>query len=77
MPGGREAEYRFRGRTAAGERLTDVAELSYELLPAPTILFPPAGKTDVPTKDLEVRWSVPVAPERIRLQVEEKRNRSP
>ena len=47
------------------------------LLPAPTILFPPAGKTDVMTKDLEVRWSVPVAPGRIRLQVEERRNRSP
>jgi hypothetical protein len=69
-PGG---EYRFRGRTAAGKKLAGVAELSYELLPAPTILFPPAGKTGVPTKDLEVRWSVPVAPERIRLEVEDEK----
>ncbi len=51
--------------------LAGVAELSYELLPAPTISFPPAGATDVPTQSLEVRWSVPVAPERIRLEVED------
>ncbi len=70
-----EGEYRFRGRTTAGEKLAGVAELSYELLPAPTILFPPAGKTDVPTKDLEVRWSVPVAPERILLQVEDEKEK--
>jgi len=67
-----EGQYRFRGRTAAaGKRLVGTAELSYELLPAPEILFPPAGETDVPTKDLEVQWSVPVAPERILLQVED------
>ena len=47
-----EGQYRFQGRTAAGEKLAGVADLSYELLPAPTILFPPAGETDVPTKDL-------------------------
>ena len=70
-----EGQYRFRGRTAAGEKLAGVAELSYELLPAPTILFPPAGETDVPTKDLEVRWSVPVAPERILPQVEDEREK--
>ncbi|MCI0541391.1 MAG: hypothetical protein L0Z50_39840, partial [Verrucomicrobiales bacterium] len=66
-----EGEYGFRGRTAAGEKLAGVAELTYALLPAPTILFPPAGASDVPTKDLEVQWSVPVAPERIRLEVED------
>ena len=43
--------------------------------PAPTILFPPAGETDVPTQDLEVRWSVPVAPERILLQVEDEKEK--
>ena len=66
-----EGEYRFRGRTAAGEKLAGVAELSYALLPAPTILSPLDGETSVPTKDLEVRWSVPVAPERVLLQVED------
>ncbi len=70
-----EGEYRFRGRTATGEKLAGVAELSYELLPAPTILFPTAGATDVPTKNLEVRWSVPVAPERILLQVEDEKEK--
>ncbi|MGH8525017.1 MAG: hypothetical protein ACREXY_12650, partial [Gammaproteobacteria bacterium] len=35
------------------------------------ILSPLAGETDVPTKDLEVQWSVPVTPERIRLEVED------
>ena len=70
-----EGEYRFRGRTAAGEKLAGVAELSYDLLPAPTILFPPAGATGVPIKDLHVRWSVPVAPERILLQVEDEKEK--
>ncbi|MGH7429867.1 MAG: Ig-like domain-containing protein [Candidatus Methylomirabilaceae bacterium] len=70
-----EGKYRFGGRTAAGKRLAGVAELSYDLLPAPTILFPPAGATDVRTKDLEVRWSVPVAPERILLQVEDEKEK--
>ncbi len=70
-----EGEYRFRGRIAAGEKLAGVAQLSYELLPAPTILFPRAGETDVPTEDLEVRWSVPVAPERILLQVEDEKEK--
>ncbi|MGH8627936.1 MAG: Ig-like domain-containing protein, partial [Gammaproteobacteria bacterium] len=69
-----EGEYRFRGRTAAGEKLAGVAELSYELLPAPEIRFPLDGATDVPTKDLEVR-SVPVAPERILLQVEDEKEK--
>jgi len=72
-----EGEYRFLGRTAAGEKLAGVAELSYALLPAPTILFPLDGETGVPTKDLEVRWSVPVAvaPERVLLQVEDEKEK--
>lgn len=66
-----EGNYHFRGWTAEGNRLAARAELSYELLPAPTILYPEEGDTGIPRHDLEVRWSMPEEADRIRLEVED------
>ena len=63
--------YRFRGRTTEGDKLSGLAELSYELLPPPTILYPAEGDEDIPVENLEVRWSMPEDAEHIRLEVED------
>lgn len=48
--------YALRGRTLAGETVVGSAELSHDLPPAPTLLYPVEGAGNVPTSNLSVSW---------------------
>lgn len=52
-----EGRYRFVAKTAAGNKLVNRVELSYDLLEAPEILFPLEGDEDIPAVGLEARWA--------------------
>lgn len=64
-------EYQFWGQSVGGEILASKLELSYELPDPPDILYPQNGKTDIPVKDLVVRFTPPEDAEVIRLEIED------
>ncbi|MGH9260017.1 MAG: hypothetical protein ACRD08_08995, partial [Acidimicrobiales bacterium] len=64
----RPGEYRFRGRTAAGDNLVSTATLSHDFLPAPT--FSPTNGQVVDANNTVVRWNAPGA-ERVEVIIEQ------
>lgn len=63
--------YRFVGRTVEGEILVGEVELSYDLLPAPHIVYPHEGDTGIPVNGLVVFWDEVEGAEAIRLELED------
>ena len=63
-----EGQYYFVGLTVENNLVVSTVELTYELLPAPTILFPTAGATDIRVNGLVVSWEVIQGAEFLRLE---------
>ena len=66
-PAGR---YKFSATTTDGCTRSTALSLSYQLLPAPVILFPVEGSTGVPTADFTATWHAIAGAEAVRVQVE-------
>ena len=66
-----EGEYFFSGRGTDGTKLFSIAQLSYEFLDAPVIVFPSEGDTGVSTVGLMLIWNQIPDAEAIRLEVED------
>ena len=66
-----EGEYIFWGRATDGTKLFSIAELSYEFLDAPEIVYPSEGATGITTVGLGLIWNEIPDAEAIRLEVED------
>lgn len=63
--------YRFVGMTVEDETLVGEVELSYDLLPAPYIVYPQDGDTSVPANGLVLFWDAVPGAEAIRFELED------
>ena len=66
-PAGR---YKFSATTTDGCTRATALSLSYQLLPAPVILFPGEGSTGVPPAGFTATWQAIAGAEAVRVQVE-------
>lgn len=64
-------QYHFVGLTVDDNLVVNTVELTYELLPAPHILFPTAGATTIPVNGLIVSWEAINGAEALRLEIED------
>jgi len=66
----RAGRYKFSATTTDGCTRSTALSLSYQLLPAPVILFPGEGSTGVPTAGFTATWQAIAGAEAVRVQVE-------